>query len=98
MKMKMTKKLSIYYSFLSLAVLAQMLLTVFTLSQNIGYGQKISFLENKRLSLEAEKNQLQTARAKNLAIGKLAELENSDYVAIADVLVLTRDSASLALK
>lgn len=96
--MKMTKKLSVYYSLLSAAVLAQMIMTVFTLSQNIGYGQKISFLENKRISLEAEKNQLQTARAKNLAINKLAELENTEYVAIADVLVLTRDSASLALK
>lgn len=96
--MKMTKKLSVYYSLLSVAVLAQMIMTVFTLSQNIGYGQKISFLENKRISLEAEKNQLQTARAKNLAINKLAELENTEYVAIADVLVLTRDSASLALK
>lgn len=96
--MKMTKKLSVYYSLLSVAVLAQMIMTVFTLSQNIGYGQKISFLENKRISLEAEKNQLQTARAKNLAINKLAELESTEYVAIADVLVLTRDSASLALK
>ncbi len=96
--MKMTKKLSIYYSLLGVAVLAQMLATVFTLSQNIGYGQKISFLEKQRISLEAEKNQLQTTLAKNLAINKLAETENTGYVAIADVLVLSRDSASLALK
>lgn len=94
----MKKNLTIYYGLLSTAVLAQILITVFSLSQNIGYGQKISFLENKKHALENQTNLLKTELAQKVAIGKLEQAENNEFVAISDVIVIDRESASLALK
>ncbi len=94
----MKKNLTIYYGLLSTAVLAQILITVFSLSQNIGYGQKISFLENKKHTLENQTNLLKTELAQKVAIGKLEQAENNEFVAISDVIVIDRESASLALK
>lgn len=93
----MKNKLTIYYGLLSLAVLIQVVMTVFTLSQNIGYGQKISFLENKKQSLQAEKNEIGQELAKKIAIREL-EQENNGFIAISDVLSIDRSSSSLALK
>lgn len=94
----MKKNLKIYYGLLAAAVLAQILITVFSLSQNIGYGQKISFLENKKHTLENQANLLKTQLAQKVAIGQLEQKENGTFVAIADVIVVDRESASLALK
>jgi hypothetical protein len=69
----MKKNLKIYYGLLTSAVLAQVIMTVFTLSQNIGYGQKISFLENKKHTLENQINTLRTDFSKKVAIAKLEE-------------------------
>ncbi len=94
----MKKNLKIYYGLLASTVLAQVLVTVFSLSQNIGYGQKISFLENRKHSLESQANLLRTELAQKVAIYKLEETENPDFVAIADVIVVDRESNSLALR
>jgi len=94
----MKKNLKIYYGLLSVAVLTQVIMTVFGLSQNIGYGQKISFLENKKHNLENQTNVLRTDLAQKIAICKLEEIENHDFVAIANVIVVERETNSLALR
>ncbi len=94
----MKKNLKIYYGLLSTAVLAQILITVFSLSQNIGYGQKISFLEDKKATLLAEKNLLNQALAKKIAIRELANDDHDDFVAISEVISINRSSSNLALK
>lgn len=94
----MKKNLTIYYGLLATTVLAQVIMTVFSLSQNIGYGQKISFLENKKHTLENQSNLLQTELSKKLAINKLESEENSQYTAISDVVVIDRESNNLALR
>jgi recombinational DNA repair ATPase RecF len=92
----MTKSLTAYYGLLATAVLAQVLITVFSLSQNIGYGQKISFLENKKTEIMTTKSQLSQELAKKVAINELEQTENSDYVAIAEVVLIERNSENLA--
>ena len=94
----MKKNLTIYYGLLITAVLVQTIITVFSLSQNIGYGQKISFLENKRNTLQTQTNQLRTELAQKSAIRKLEQRENNDFIAISDISLVSRDSSSLALK
>lgn len=94
----MKKNLKLYYGLLGTAVLAQVLVTVFSLSQNIGYGQKVSFLENKKHTLESQTNILRAELAQKIAIGKLEQKENSEFIAITDVVVVDRESASLALR
>lgn len=94
----MNKTLTAYYSFLALAVLAQALVTVLSLSQNIGYGQKISLLQSKKVALETQKNQLEQTLAQKVAISELKQKENQGYIAITDVLTINRNSSSLALK
>lgn len=94
----MKKNLKIYYGLLTAAVLAQILFTVFSLSQNIGYGQKISFLENKKHTLENQSNLFKTQLAQKVSIGRLEEKENNAFVPISDVIVIDRGSANLALK
>ncbi len=94
----MKKNLSIYYGLLSLTVLVQVVLTVFTLSQNIGYGQKISYLENKRENIAVEKNQISQELAQIIAIKKLEQTENDGFIPISDVISVNRDSSNLALK
>ncbi len=94
----MKKNLTIYYGLLVSAVLAQAILTVVTLSQNIGYGQKISFLENQKNSLQIQKNEITKALAQKNAIKKLEQKENNDFIAISDVVLINRNSSNLALK
>lgn len=94
----MKKSLSIYYGLLVTTVLAQVLITVFTLSQNIGYGQKISFLEGKKNTLQVQKSEISQELAKKIAIKQLEEKENNDFIAISDVVSINRNSSSLALK
>ncbi len=94
----MKKNLAIYYGLLTTTVLAQVLVTVFTLSQNIGYGQKISFLENKKTSLQIQKNEIAGDLAKRIAIKELEQKENNGFIAISDVTSISRSSSNLALK
>jgi hypothetical protein len=94
----MKKSLTIYYGLLISAVLSQAILTVVTLSQNIGYGQKISFLENQKNSLQIQKNEITKALAQKNAIKKLEQKENNDFIAISDVVLINRNSSNLALK
>lgn len=92
----MKKKIAIYYAVLSLILCFQLLSTVFTLSQNIGYGQRISLLENKKTSLESQKNQLSKELSKKIALQAL-DVNTSEYVGISEVVSVQRTTASLAL-
>ncbi|AKM81499.1 MAG: hypothetical protein UT13_C0001G0537 [Candidatus Pacebacteria bacterium GW2011_GWF2_38_9] len=94
----MKKNLTTYYGLLIAAVLAQTIITVFSLSQNIGYGQKISFLENKSNTLQIQTNQLRTELAQKSAIRELEQRESNDFIAISEISLINRDSSSLALK
>lgn len=94
----MKKSLSIYYGLLATTVLAQVVFTVFTLSQNIGYGQKISFLESKKNTLQIQKNEISQELAKKIAIRELEQKENSEFIAISDVMSINRNSSNLALR
>ncbi len=94
----MKKQLKIYYTLLASAVLMQIIFTVFSLSQNIGYGQKISFLEEKKLALETQDNNLQTELASKIALSKLTAEENQEFVPITDVVLVDGSSENLALR
>lgn len=94
----MKKNLTTYYSILAVAVVAQVILTVFSLSQNIGYGQKISFLENKRTELETQINKSRTQLAQKNALKELENQEGSDFVAITNTTLVDRSSSSIALR
>ena len=83
---------------LATTVLAQVLFTVFTLSQNIAYGQKISFLENEKTNLQVEKNKISQELAQKLAIKQLEQKNDDGFVAITDVVSIGRNSSNLALK
>lgn len=93
----MKKSTAIYYGILSLALLIQILSTVFTLSQNIGYGQRISLLENKKATLTAEKNQLTEQLATKTALKALSGTDTSEYINISEVVLINRASTNLAL-
>lgn len=93
----MKKSTTIYYGILSFALCLQLLSTVFTLSQNIGYGQRISLLENKKMTIEAEKNQLTKQLASKTALQALTEDSAAEYQSIAEVVSVNRTSTSLAL-
>ena len=86
-----------YYAFLGFLVLSQVLMTVFNLSQNIAYGQKISYLENQKNNLTQEKIQLKKDLSNQVAIRVLEE-EESPFENILDVTVVESMSDSLALK
>ncbi len=94
----MKKNLSIYYGLLGAAVLAQVLVTVVTLSQNIGYGQKISFLENKKTALQIQKSEIAQELSKKIAINELEQKENNGFITISDVTTINRSSSNLALR
>ncbi len=94
----MKKSLAIYYGLLVSAVLSQAILTVVTLSQNIGYGQKISFLEQQKNTLQTQKNEITKELAQKTAIIELKQKENNDFVAISDVILINQNSSNLALK
>jgi len=64
----------------------------------IAYGQKISFLETKRNTLQTQSNQLRTESAKKSAIRELEQGKNNNFIAISDVSLVSRNSSSLALK
>ncbi len=93
----MKKKTTIYYAILSFALCLQLLSTVFTLSQNIGYGQRISLLENKKAALEAEQILRSKQLAEKTALQSLSKTEEDGYISISKVVVVQRASSSLAL-
>ena len=84
----MKKNLTTYYGLLIAAVLAQTIITVFSLSQNIGYGN----------TLQIQTNQLRTELAQKSAIRELEQRESNDFIAISEISLINRDSSSLALK
>lgn len=93
----MKKTLQIYYLLLSTTLLLQTIFTVVSLSQNIGYGQKISFLENKKAALQAQTSQLQKSLAQENALNKLVTKQDG-FIAITSTTLINRSSSNLALK
>lgn len=85
-----------YYAFLGLVLCLQLLHTVFSLSQNIGYGQKISLLEKRKAALNQEILQQQAAQAKQLALRELSQEEAALYHNITQVILVERSNTSLA--
>lgn len=85
------------YLILALFLATQLVSTVLALSQNVGYGQRIAFLENKKTQLQAEQTQLQQQLAQQLAINALSS-ELTDYQQIGQVLLVSGPSANLALR
>lgn len=95
--MQTSKFYSTGYLALILFAALQMVSTVISLSQNVGYGQKISYLEGKKADLLTKKAELNIQLADQIAINSL--LENEDqYSQISDVLTVKAVSDSLALR
>lgn len=91
----MKKYLPAYYTLLAFVMVCQLIGTAITLSQNIGYGQKISFLEEKQASLIAHKTSLEQAMAKEVAMNVLDQ-KRADFQPIQDVIVVKNHLANLA--
>lgn len=73
----MKKKLTIvYYSLLAIFLAFQIIKTVLNLSQNIGYGNNISLLEQKKQSLMINNTSLQVQLNQNLSLTNLANNES----------------------
>ncbi len=92
----MNTKVLYYYGILAVVLCAQVIATVFTLSQNIGYGQKISLLENRKASIAQEIQNHQRQNAEQLALRELSADEAATYQTVGQVLVIKRQSATLA--
>jgi hypothetical protein len=92
----MNTKVLYYYGTLAVVLCAQVIATVFTLSQNIGYGQKISLLEHRKASIAQEIQQHQQQDAQQLALRELSTDEAATYQTISQVLVIKRQGTALA--
>lgn len=92
----MNKKVLYYYGLLAVVLCAQVVATVLTLSQNIGYGQKISLLENRKASIAQEMQQQQYQNAEQLALRELSVDEAATYQTVNQVVLIKRQSAALA--
>ena len=91
----MKKNIYAYYSLLAIVVVFQLLWTVLSLSQNIGFGQKIASLEEKQRQLQEEKMQNEKALSEQLALQKV-ESASGEYENISDVLLVEQSSSNLA--
>lgn len=69
----MSKKLKNYYKIIGLIVLAQLISTVATLTQNIAYGQQIELLKKEQSSLISRESELNQAIAQEISIQHLAD-------------------------
>ena len=91
----MKKNIYAYYSLLAIVVVFQLLWTVLSLSQNIGFGQNIASLEEKQRQLQEEKMQNEKALSEQLALQKV-ESASGEYENISDVLLVKQSSSNLA--
>jgi len=92
----MKKHYKYYYALLAFLIVGQALMTVFNLSQNIAYGQKVNYLENQKKQLIQEKVALKKEISNQVAI-RFLDQEDSNFENILDVKVVEQNS-SLALK
>jgi hypothetical protein len=92
----MNKFSKIYYSFLAALVVAQLCHTAFGLSQNIGFGQKIAILENRKQQLLLKQTQLEQQLAKEVALYRLSAQDNQSFRAIDRVTTVQISSNNLA--
>lgn len=91
----MKKSLKTYYGLLSLAIIFQLVFTVLTLSQNVGYGQKIDYLEKKQASLLEEKTNIEQALSEKISMKALEE-KSKNYQNIDQVFVVHTGEKNLA--
>lgn len=92
----MNKLSKIYYSFLAALMVAQLCHTAFGLSQNIGFGQKIAMLEDRKQHLLLEQTKLEQQLASDVALHRLSAQENQSFKAIEKVTTVQISSNNLA--
>lgn len=92
----MNKKSKIYFSVLALAIITQLCLTAFKLSQSIGYGQKIALLEQRKQYLLSKQSRLESQLADQLAMHRLSSQNSGDLRPITQVISVQSGYNSLA--
>ncbi len=92
----MNKASRIYFSLLGLLLVGQLCLTAFNLSQNIGYGQKIALLEQRKQNLLAEQSRLESQLAGQLAMQRLSSHDDDSLRPITQVISVQSSYNSLA--
>ena len=90
----MPRAIKNFYSLLILAVLVQLVATVFTLSKNIAYGQNIQALEDRQQQLLTDMSHLDQAIAQETAMQILDQ--SPEYRDIQQLIVLNSPSQTLA--
>ena len=90
----MSRTIKNFYSFLVLAILVQLVATVFTLSKNIAYGQNIQALEHRQQQLLVDMSRLDQAIAQETAMQILDQ--SPEYQDIQQLIVLNNSSQTLA--
>lgn len=90
----MSRAIKNFYSLLILAVLVQLVATVFTLSKNIAYGQNIQALEDRQQQLLTDMSRLDQAIAQETAMQILDK--SPEYQDIQQLIVLNSPSQTLA--
>ena len=92
----MSKKIKNYYGLLIIAILIQLVNTVYNLSQNIAYGQNIKALQIEKSQLLSRESQLDQALSQEIAIHRLNQNEN--YIDIQNLIVVKIKNNALALR
>jgi hypothetical protein len=92
----MNKKLKNYYKIIGLIVLAQLISTVATLTQNIVYGQQIELLKKEQSNLISQESELNQAIAQEISIQQLTD--HPDFEDTTNYLVLKVKDNALALR
>lgn len=92
----MQNKLYYYYGFLALVLCAQILSTVITLSQNIGYGQNISMLEKRKSAFAQQVHKNEQTVASQLALKQLNAQDEQLFSPITQVVLVNRQSSNVA--
>jgi hypothetical protein len=91
MKIK-TKAITIYYIALVCVLALQSIQTVFQLSQTIGFGQKISHLQQQKNILNTKKTQL-TQNYYQLSSISMIDQEEKNFRPITSPIVITANSS-----
>lgn len=76
----MLKKIAItsYYMILAMLITTQAVKTVYQLSSTIGFGQKVSLLENRKRILLTEKQLLEEKITKEISLYEIQSLVDND--------------------
>lgn len=96
-KNKLKTFIKLYYFILAFALVSQLLMTAFKLSQTISYQQRISALESQRRQLSREQEEIQIQLGKMSSLSLNQEQLTEKYQPISSVFVIPTD-APLALR